>query len=37
VSQVLAALVFGERPSPALIAGGALIVAGGLLIQLAPR
>jgi drug/metabolite transporter superfamily protein YnfA len=34
VSQLLALVVFGERPSPALLAGGALIVAGGIVVQL---
>jgi drug/metabolite transporter superfamily protein YnfA len=33
VSQVLGWAVFGERPSAALLAGGALIIAGGLVIQ----
>lgn len=37
VSQALAWGIFGERPSSALIAGGSLIVAGGLVIQLASR
>lgn len=37
VSQVLAWAIFGERPSPGLIAGGTLIVAGGLIIQLTSR
>ena len=34
VSQVVAFLWFGERPAPSLLAGGALIVAGGLVIHL---
>jgi small multidrug resistance family-3 protein len=34
VSQVLGAAVFGERPSATLLLGGALIVAGGLVVQL---
>jgi len=33
VSQVISWAIFAERPSPALIAGGTLIVAGGLVIQ----
>jgi small multidrug resistance family-3 protein len=33
VSQVVAWTVFGERPSAALVVGGALVVAGGLVIQ----
>jgi drug/metabolite transporter superfamily protein YnfA len=33
VSQVLSFAFFGERPSFSLIVGGALIVAGGLVIQ----
>jgi drug/metabolite transporter superfamily protein YnfA len=33
VSQVIGWAVFGERLSPSLLAGGALIVAGGLVIQ----
>ena len=37
VSQALAWLFFGERPSFGLIAGGSLIVAGGLIIQLTSR
>ena len=35
VSQAVALLWLGERPSPSLLAGGALIVAGGLVIHLA--
>lgn len=34
VSQALAWTIFGERPSWGLIAGGSLIVVGGLIIQL---
>jgi small multidrug resistance family-3 protein len=34
VSQAVAFLWFGERPSPSLLAGGVLIVAGGLVIHL---
>ncbi len=34
VSQLMSAALFGERPSPSLLVGGALIVAGGLVIQL---
>ena len=33
VSQVLSVVFFAERPSLSLLAGGALIVAGGLIIQ----
>ena len=33
VSQVTAWAAFGDRPSPALLVGGALVVAGGLVIQ----
>src|SRR5690349_3602234 len=33
VSQVVAWLAFGERPTPTLLVGGALVVAGGLVIQ----
>jgi small multidrug resistance family-3 protein len=33
VSQVLSLAIFGERPSPSLVLGGALVVAGGLVIQ----
>src|SRR3989304_4375320 len=34
VSQAVALAVLGERPSPSLLLGGALIVAGGLVVQL---
>ncbi|MEK7372318.1 MAG: hypothetical protein AAB328_16105 [candidate division NC10 bacterium] len=34
VSQAVAFLALGDRPSPSLLVGGALIVAGGLVIQL---
>jgi small multidrug resistance family-3 protein len=37
VSQALAWAIFGERPGWGLIAGGSLIVAGGLVIQLTSR
>jgi drug/metabolite transporter superfamily protein YnfA len=37
VSQVLSFAFFGERPSPSVLLGGALIVAGGVVIQLGPR
>ena len=37
VSQVLSLVLFGERPSPSLVLGGALIVAGGLVIQFGTR
>jgi drug/metabolite transporter superfamily protein YnfA len=33
VSQTISVAVFGEHPSPSLLAGGALIVTGGLVIQ----
>jgi small multidrug resistance family-3 protein len=33
VSQALGWLLFGERPSVALLAGGALVVAGGVVMQ----
>jgi drug/metabolite transporter superfamily protein YnfA len=33
VSQLAGATLFGERPSPGLLLGGSLIVAGGLVIQ----
>ena len=35
VSQAIAALLFGESPPRSVLAGGALIVAGGAVIQLA--
>ena len=34
VSQIIAFLAGGERPSPSLWLGGALVVAGGLVIHL---
>ena len=34
VAQLIAWLGFGQRPTPALLLGGALIVAGGLVISL---
>jgi drug/metabolite transporter superfamily protein YnfA len=37
VSQVVSGVVFGERPSTSLIVGGALIAAGGLLVQAGTR
>lgn len=37
VSQVLSLALFGERPSPSLVLGGALIVVGGLVIQFGTR
>jgi len=37
VSQVLSVVLFGERPSPSLLLGGALIIGGGLVIQLGGR
>ncbi len=33
VSQAIAVVVFGNRPAPATLLGGALIVAGGLVVQ----
>jgi drug/metabolite transporter superfamily protein YnfA len=33
-SQLVGFAVFGERPAPTLVLGGALIVLGGLVIQL---
>jgi multidrug transporter EmrE-like cation transporter len=33
VSQAVAFLAFGERPSPSVLAGGALIVAGALVVH----
>jgi len=35
VSQLIAFAVYGERPTPALLIGGALIIAGGLVIHFA--
>jgi len=37
VSQTLAWLAWGERPTPGLLVGGALIVAGGVVIQVTAR
>jgi multidrug transporter EmrE-like cation transporter len=37
VSQLLGMAVFGDRPSPSLLVGGALIVTGGIVIQLGTR
>lgn len=37
VSQLVSVTVFGERPSLSVLAGGALIVAGGLVIQFGLR
>ena len=37
VSQVLSLVLFGERPSPSLVLGGALVVAGGLVMQFGTR
>ncbi len=34
IAQIQAFLLFGERPSPALIIGGALIAAGGMVITI---
>jgi small multidrug resistance family-3 protein len=35
ISQLIAFFVFGERPNTPILAGGALIVAGGFVIALA--
>jgi drug/metabolite transporter superfamily protein YnfA len=37
VSQVVAFATFGERPSGGLVVGGALIVAGGVVVHLTAR
>jgi len=37
VSQVINGVAFGGRPSPSLLLGGALIAAGGMVIQLGGR
>ena len=37
VSQLLAAALFAERPTPGLMLGGALIVAGAIVIQVTAR
>jgi drug/metabolite transporter superfamily protein YnfA len=37
VSQVISAVAFGERPSRALLVGGALIITGGLVILVGDR
>lgn len=34
VSQILSAAFFAERPSPSLMVGGALIVAGAIIIEI---
>ena len=34
VSQLVGFLAFGERPTPHLLAGGALVVVGGIVLQL---
>jgi len=34
LSQLVSLVAFGERPAPTLLLGGALIVLGGLVIQL---
>lgn len=36
VSQVISFVFFGERPSVAVLAGGALVVAGGLVMLRLP-
>ncbi len=33
VSQLMAFVAFGERPTPHLLAGGALVVLGGVVVQ----
>jgi small multidrug resistance family-3 protein len=37
VSQAVGAIAFGERPAPAVIVGGLLVAAGGLVIQISAR
>ena len=37
VSQVIGIVVFGERPAATLVLGGAMIVAGGAVVQLGMR
>jgi drug/metabolite transporter (DMT)-like permease len=37
VSQVISVAVFGERPAAGVLAGGALIVSGGVVMLLEPR
>lgn len=37
VSQIVGALIFGERPAASVVAGGALIVAGGVVVFLGSR
>jgi drug/metabolite transporter superfamily protein YnfA len=37
VSQILGLAIFGDRPSPSLLVGGALIVVGGVVIQAGTR
>jgi drug/metabolite transporter superfamily protein YnfA len=37
VSQAVGVVAFGERPAGTLLVGGALVVAGGLVIQLGAR
>lgn len=37
VSQVISVVAFGERPSLALLAGGALIITGGVVILVGDR
>ncbi len=37
VSQALAWMLFGERPSPAIMIGGTLIIAGGIVLQIGAR
>jgi drug/metabolite transporter superfamily protein YnfA len=34
VSQLVAFAVFGERPTPHILAGGALVALGGIVVQL---
>jgi small multidrug resistance family-3 protein len=34
VSQLVAFVAFGERPTPHLLAGGALVALGGIVVQL---
>jgi small multidrug resistance family-3 protein len=37
VSQAVGWLAFGQRPSPGLLVGGALIVSGAFVVQLGAR
>jgi small multidrug resistance family-3 protein len=37
VAQLIAWILFGEKPTTAIVAGGALILAGGLVVSLGSR